>query len=246
MLGGRLSQSIGMEIDIESLARYPTESDDWIATVLIGGLALLFSFLIVPLFAVAGYGVRVIRAGMDDADEPPVFDEWGELLREGFVASVIGFVYQIPPLIVLVVFVGGSLVALLTGTDAGAGLGLVGLLGGVLVWWLLSLVFGYVGFAGVANYAREGTFGAGFDFGVITDVVTDGDYLLAWAYIVVLNVVVGVVTSVLNAVPFLGAIVGVFVGFYALIIAGWLLGNGFAAATGYSPDVSTDDEATAA
>ena len=220
-----------MDTDIETLVRYPMESDDWIVTVLIGGIALLFSFLIIPWFIVSGYLVRAIRAGMGQAGQPPVFDEWGNLLKEGVVAGVIGFIYQIIPLVVFGVFVGGSFLALFTGSDAGAGLGLLGLFGGLFLWWILALVFGYVGFAGVANYAKEGTFGAGFDFGIISDVVTSREYLIAWAYVIGLNIVVGIIVTVLNIVPILGGIVGMFVGFYALIIAAWLWGEGFAAAT---------------
>lgn len=225
-----------MDVDIETLATYPMESDDWLLTILVGGVMALLSFLVVPWFVISGYMVRAIRAGMDGAAEPPVFDEWGELLREGLVAGIIGLVYQIIPLAVFVVFVGSSLLAFLTGSEAGAGFGLLGLFGGFFLWWVLSLVFGYVGLAGIANYAREGTFGAGFDTGTIVEVATSGDYALAWAYVVVLNIVAGVVVGVLNVVPFLGAIVGVFVSFYALVIAGWLLGDGFAAATGTAPD----------
>ena len=220
-----------MDADIETLVRYPMESDDWIVTVLIGGIALLFSFLIIPWFVVSGYLVRAIRAGMERAEHPPVFDEWGDLLKEGVVAGIIGFIYQLIPLIVFGVFVGGSFLALLTGSDAGASLGFVGFFGGLFLWWILALAFGYVGFAGIANYAREGTFSAGFDFGVISDVVTSREYLVAWAYVIGLNLVVGIVVTVLNIVPILGGIVGVFVGFYALIIAAWLWGDGFAAAT---------------
>ncbi|MEF8757703.1 MAG: DUF4013 domain-containing protein, partial [Halobacteriales archaeon] len=65
-----------MEIDIEQVAKYPMESDDWIKTVLIGGLATIFSFLILPIFLVTGYLVRALRAGMEDASEPPTFDDW--------------------------------------------------------------------------------------------------------------------------------------------------------------------------
>ena len=224
-----------MNIDVETLLRYPLRSDEWLSTVLIGGIALLLSFLLVPLFVVAGYGVRAVRAGMDRAAEPPVFDDWGTLLTEGFVASVIGFVYQLVPTAVFFVVVGGSIAALATGSDVGAGLGIFGFFGGLFVWWLLAVVFGYVGVAGVANYAREGRFGAGFDVDTISGVVTSRAYLVAWAYVIVLNIVVGVAVAALNVVPILGGIVGVFVGFYALVVAAWLLGDGFSTATTGGP-----------
>lgn len=62
----------GMNVDIDRLARYPTESDDWIVTVLIGGIAMLLSILVVPWFVVSGYLVRDLRAGMENAEEPHI------------------------------------------------------------------------------------------------------------------------------------------------------------------------------
>lgn len=233
-----------MDVDIETIAKYPMESDEWIKTVLIGGAALLFSFLVVPLFLVSGYLVRAIRAGMDGADEPPVFDEWGEMLKEGFVAGIIGLVYQIVPLIVLFVFVGGSILAFATGSNTGSGIGMLGLFGGLFVWWILSIVFGFVGFAGVANYAREGSFGSGFDFGVIREVITSRAYLMAWVYVIALNIVVGALAGALS-VTGVGAILATFLSFYALIIAGWLWGDGFAEAMRMSTTQGTDTGAAA-
>ncbi|ACV47161.1 MULTISPECIES: DUF4013 domain-containing protein [Halomicrobium] len=235
-----------MEPDIEELARYPMESDDWIVTVAIGGVATLLAVFVVPIFVVTGYTVRAIRAGMEDAREPPVFDEWESLLKEGLVAAVITFVYQFVPTVVFGVFVGGSIVAFATGSETAAGLGLLGLFGGLLLWWVLAIVFGYVGLAGVANYARERSFGAGFDVAVIRTAVTSRDYAVAWLYVIALNVVVGVLAGALNVVPILGGIVGVFLSFYALIIAGWLLGDGFASATDTHVESTVDENTSVA
>lgn len=234
-----------MKIDIETVLRYPMESDDWVKTVAIGGVATLFSIFIIPYFLVAGYLVRAIRAGMDGAEEPPVFDEWGTLLKEGLVAGVIGLIYQIIPILVVGFLVGGSILAIATGSDAGAGIGVLGLAGGLFLGGILSVIFGFVGFAGVANYAREGTFGAGFDFGVISTVITSRAYLLTWAYVIVMYIAAIIVVGILNIVPILGGIAGAFVIFYAMIIAGWLWGNGFAEATGPSIDSATDAETAA-
>jgi hypothetical protein len=117
---------------------------------------------------------------------------------------------------------------------------MLGLFGGLFVWWLLSIVFGFIGFAGVANYAREGTFSAGFDFGVIREVITSRAYLTAWVYVIALNIVVGAVTA-----TGVGAILAPFLSFYALIIAGWLWGDGFAEAMRMSTTPGTDTGAAA-
>jgi hypothetical protein len=234
-----------MNVDIEMLVTYPTESDDWILTVAIGSVALLLSFLIVPWFLVAGYLVRAIRVGMAGETEPPVFDEWAELLREGVTAGAIGLVYQVIPLIVFTVFVGGSVLALVTGTDAGAAPSLFGLLGALVVWSVLTLVFSYIGVAGIINYASEGTFAAGFDVDVVGDIVTSGEYLVAWADVIVLFVVVAIITGILNFLPIIGALAGLFVGFYALTIAGWIWGNGVAAAADVRLDTAPETGSTA-
>jgi hypothetical protein len=221
-----------MALDIEETAKYPLASDDWIKTIGIGGVLTLFAVLFVPLLLVYGYLVRVLRAGMRDSPEPPVFDEWGSLLREGVVAFVVVLVYQLIPLIVFAVTVGGSIAAMATGSRAGAGLGLAGLFGGMVISALLALVFGYFGLVGLANFAHEGTLGSAFDVAVIKDVALSREYAIPWLYGVGFVFVAGIVTSVLNVVPILGAIVGVFVLFYAQICAFKLWGMGFSAATG--------------
>lgn len=234
-----------MNIDIETLVRYPMESDDWMTTILIGGVLSIFTVLIIPWFLVMGYVLKTLRAGMESADSPPVFDDWETLLKEGFVAAVIGFIYQLVPLIVFVVTVGGSMLAFLTGTEAGAGIGVASLMGGLFITWVLSIVFGYIAVAGIANYAREGSFSAGFDVGVISDVVTSRAYLVAWGYALLLFIGFGILSGVVAMVPIIGALIGVFISFYALVAAAWVWGHGFAEAT-ETTTTTTPDAASAA
>ena len=229
-----------MTIDLERVVTYPTNSDDWIKTVLIGGVLTLLSVLIVPAFFVYGYVLRVLRAGIDDAEEPPVFDDWGTLLKEGVIAFVIVIVYQLIPLLVFAVTVGGSLAAIGTGSDAGAGVGIVGLLGGLALFTVLALVFGYVTLIGLANYAHVGTFGSAFDIDVIRSVATDGAYAIPWLYGVGILIAAAVVAGLLNIVPVLGAIVGVFVTFYGQVAAAWVWGRGFGDAMGFGGDMDAD------
>lgn len=221
-----------MAIDLGWVIRYPTNSDDWLRTVLIGGVLTLFSILIVPALFVYGYTLRVLRAGMADEAEPPVFDDWGTLLKEGVIALVVVIVYQLIPLIVMTVTVGGSIAALASGSEAGAGVGLVGLFGGLALSTLLAIVFGYITLIGLANYAHEGTFGAAFDVDVIRTVAVDGAYAVPWLYGVGILIGAAVVASVLGIVPIIGAIAGVFVTFYGQVAAAWVWGKGFGDATG--------------
>ncbi len=71
--------------DDEGLLRfsllYPGR-DGW-QTVLIGGIVLLFVWLIIPLFIITGYFLRLTQAAGRGNVEPPTFDEWWDLLVDG-------------------------------------------------------------------------------------------------------------------------------------------------------------------
>lgn len=211
---------------------YPMEREDWIKNVLIGGVLVLFGFLLIPMFLVYGYVVRAIRNSIEGRPEPPAYDEWGSLLVEGLQAWIIGLVFMIVPLVVGAVTVGGSIVAMATGTRSGAAAGVGGLLVGFFLTFVLSLVFGYFAVVAVVNFARVGRFGAAFDFGTIRQVGFDRDYAVAWLVSVVVFLVAAAVAGVLNVIPFLGLVVGAFVYYYAAVVAANLWAGGYADAVG--------------
>lgn len=211
---------------IEDAITYPTERDDWIVTVLIGGVLSLLSFLVVPLFLVAGYVVRAIRANLEGEPEPPSFGDWGELLVEGLKAVVIGFLYMLIPFVVMGFTAGTAMMAMATGGDAGMAAGLGGMMLGMLVSFVLFVAFGYLSAVAVVNFAREERFGAAFDFGVVRDVAFDGDFAVAY----LISIAVFVAASLVNLVPIIGSLVAVFASFYATIVAANLWADGFTTA----------------
>lgn len=206
------------------------ENEDWMKTVVIGGLLLLFSFLLVPMFVVYGYLVRAIRESLDDNPEPPVFDAWGELLVDGVQAWLIGLVYMVIPLVVVGLTVGGSIAAMATGSDAGVAAGLATLLAGLLVSFVLALLFGYLAVAAVVNFAREGRFGAGFDVDVIRKVAFSRDFAIAWLTAAAVFLAAGIVAGVLNVIPILGFVLGAFLTFFVAVVAANIWADGFASA----------------
>lgn len=222
---------------ISDAITYPTEHDDWVKTILIGGVLSAFGFLLLPLFPVYGYVVRVIRHTLDGDPRPPTFSDWEELALDGAKAFLVGAVYMLVPGIVGAVTIGGSILALATGTRGGAATGIAGLVVGGLLTAVLSLVFGYVAVAAVVAFADERRVAAAFDLDVLKPVVRSGAYATAWAVSVAVFLAASVLVGVLNGVPILGAVVGAFVFFYAQVVAARLWAGGYA-------DARTDADGT--
>lgn len=221
-------------MNLDEAVRYPTRSDSWIKTVLIGGILIFFGFLLVPLFLVYGYTVRSIGAVLADDPSPPEFDEWGELFVDGALAWIISIVYLLVPLLVAGFTVGGSIAAVATGSEIGAAAGAGGLLVGLTISTILSLAFGYLAVVAIVNFAREGQFGAAFDLDVIKTVALDRDYAIAWLVSVGVFLIAGVVSSI----PFVGWIITPFVSFYAAIVAADLWAGGFTRALESVDDIA--------
>ncbi len=215
---------------LEDGLSYPARGD-WIGRILIGGVLGFFSFLVVPVFFLLGYFVRVLETSIEGADEPPAFDEWGELFVTGLVAFVITFAYSIVPVVVYSVVVFGLIGA--GGAIGGDGGGLLAGLGflSMLAFLPLLLLIYYVVPAALANYARRGTLGAGFDVDAIKPVVLSVDYLIAVLLPLVVAFVVWIVVGILFA-TIVGALLVPFVQFYAQVAIFRMFGLAFAEVQG--------------
>lgn len=217
---------------------YPTESDDWLRTVLIGGVLSFFGFLLVPLVPVYGYLVRVIRHTLAGDPRPPSFDDWGALFTDGVKFLVIAIAYLFVPGIVGSITIGGSIAAVATGTRGGAAIGIAGLAFGLLLTLVLALVFGYLAAAALVNFVYEERLGAAFDIGTLDGIVLSADYAVAWLLSLVVFVGAAVVSGALNLVPLLGAFVAAFVFFYAQVVAATLWADGYRAARDATVDAA--------
>jgi hypothetical protein len=209
---------------------YLRSSEEWVKTVLIGGILSIFGFLIVPAILVVGYLLRVLRGRMHGEEEPPVFDDWGEMLREGAYGFAIAVVYGIVPGIVGAVVVGLGVGGAMAGGDNGVTAflgGVVALVGGLLLL-VLSLVVAYVLPAALANYVEKERFGAAFSVADLRPVLFSGKYATAWGIGFGVILVAGFVSGLLNVVPFLGALVGAFLSFYAIVAAYYCVGTAWA------------------
>jgi hypothetical protein len=216
--------------------RYPVAGDGWLRTILIGGLLTILSSLVLPVFLVQGYTVRVLRGVANDDPDPPAFDEWVDLFVDGVKLFVVSLLVAIAVFAVLalvgVVFGGGSL--LLGGaTEPGADgpMAVLGLLGFV-VFLGAALLIGYVAPAMFANFAREDSIAAAFDASTVLSGALTAEYLVAWLLAVVVGLVLGTVASLLSVL-----VVGIFGLFYVQVVIYYLFGRGFV--EGLAADGST-------
>lgn len=200
---------------------YPSRGTDALMTVLIGGILSLLSFLLIPILFVFGYFLRVLNRSVAGEDDPPIFDDWGDLGVKGLLAFVVTVAYYLVPAIAFVVLGGvGALTG--SGDAAAAGLGLA-----VVVAGLLFVALTYVYPAALTNFARTGSAGDAFAFGDISSVVLSGEYLAAWLVGFVIFVGGFFVIGVLSLIPLLGTVAGVFLNFYIQVAAYRVFGLAF-------------------
>jgi hypothetical protein len=218
--------------------RFPIAGDSALKNHLLGGILAIFGFLLIPAFFVQGYLVRVLRVAVEGGEEPPEFDEWGDLLVDGLKLFVVNLAYFIVPTIVLFVsifaFVGTA--AISSGApgevDPGAvaGASIVGLLF-MLLAMLLFFLAAYLVPAAAANFARHDDLGKAFEFGTVVDAAFSADYFVAVLFAILVGLVVGAVTFFLSIIV-VGLILVPFLSFYTQVATYYLFGRGYAKALG--------------
>jgi hypothetical protein len=211
---------------LEDGLSYPLNGDNALARIVIGGLLGFGSFLIIPAFALMGYLVWVLGGAARGEEEPPAFENWGEMIVDGLKATVVALVYGIIPFalvfVSMFVIAGGGA----SGSDAPAGiLGGVGILG-MLVSLVAMFLLYYLIPAALTNMALEDEFAAAFDFSTIKQAVLSVDYLVAWLIPFLLAAVVNVVVFAL-AITVVGLIVVPFLQFYVQVAAFYMFGAAF-------------------
>ncbi|MFD1599883.1 DUF4013 domain-containing protein [Halobellus rarus] len=213
----------------QSLQYLRNDEEHWVRTVLIGGILSLLSVLIVPSFLVLGYLVRVVRGTMHEDEQPPAFDEWGDLFADGIKAFVVAFVYGLVPGVIAAVVIGGSVLSFVVGGGAESaslvGLGMAGLFVGGLFAFALGLLAAYVIPAAIAAFAETDRLGAAFSVGELRPVLTSGTYATAWVYGIAIILAASLIAGALNAVPVIGTVIGGFIAFYAAVAAYYLIGH---------------------
>lgn len=228
---------------ITDALRYPQRDDDWVRLTIIGGLLTLFGFLLLPLFVVAGYVLRVLRATMDgegtramdgertDAERAagetrvPDFDDWTTLAIDGLKGLLVAAAYLVVPTIVGGLAVGFG--ALATTSDSGV-VGVIGVLfalGGILLTLVLTLAALYVLPAALASFVATDRVGRAFSPAALRPVLTNRTYATGWVYAFVTVVAANVIVNVLVLFAGIGILLAPFATFYASVMAAYIVGR---------------------
>ncbi len=220
---------------------YPRTGDRWLRRIGIGGLVIITSFLLVPVFIFFGYVVRVLRSVAAGRETPPDFDGIGSLIVDGIKFYGITLAYGLP-VILIPIFAAAFGQALglgtsVAGSDPGAGPVATSIVGLLLVG---SIVVGVVAVysvpAAVAHFAYTGSLKAAFDVRTVVGTVSlSGTYLKAYLLTAVIGIALFPVVAALSVV-----LVGIFIAVYQALVAGYLIGNGYAVSRNLPQDGHTD------
>jgi Protein of unknown function (DUF4013) len=147
-----------MQVDVREAFGFVFRSRNWFGRLAVGALCLLFFWLfLIPLFILLGYFVETARTISRGGRELPPWTGVGTKLREGFVLSVVLFIWGLPGTILS----WGSYPIFCVGSTCGYNPSAFAPVGG-----LYSLLLGFLTAAIWSQYL-EGGFGAAFDFRAI-------------------------------------------------------------------------------
>jgi hypothetical protein len=209
--------------DPGELLGWAMKDPDWVTKVLIGAACLLGGVVIVPMFALTGYKLRIARQQLDrpGATPMPFWDDFGELIVDGLklTLSMMLLMMVIFTLFLVVIGVAVGIDFAMTGKPGPLTL-MVGMFG------YLALIFGlsmgiYVVLPAIEiEYLETGSVASALHFGSLWRRITQrpGDYFMV--------VVVNFLCGMLGGVGALACYVGMFFTVpWSMYTAGALIGR---------------------
>ncbi len=193
-------------MDFSRAWRTLSEDSDWLVKILIGGVMVLLSFLIVPVFLVQGYQVDVMRRAAAGDDRLPAWDDWGGLFVRGATAIVISLVYALP--VILIACCMGVAGLAVSGSASGGQANpnpslnaFLACLGCLAI--PLALFAAFFSPAAILRYVTHQDIAAAFKIGEVWALIRDNltPYLLAFLAAIVLPLIASLVSGVLCGLP---------------------------------------------
>lgn len=170
--------------------KYPL-SQGW-GPIILGSLMAVLSFLILPIVILYGYGYRLGRAAARGDQTGPDFDDWGGLLKDGFLMIVAFVPYGIG---VLVIF--GGLVGIAVTLEQQAVTIAIAVVG-----FILYLVAAYAGGAIIPAFVGTGSVTGTYAGGRFLKIAFTKDFFVGFLVYIALNIVVQTVFTIVVSVLF--------------------------------------------
>ena len=204
-------------MDINKAVRYVTEDKTWLSKLLIGVVMSVLSFLIVPALILQGYVVKIIRRVMNgEWDGLPEWDDWGDLLRDGFFVTVAELVYTLPFILLMIIGIAatGGLTSITNSENAAGLIATTGSLGVLCLIFIFIVALLLLMPAILIQYAIKDDFGALFRFNEVFALMRNNmaDILLVFLVSVGATLVITLVIGVLSLIPCLGWIAAFLIG----------------------------------
>jgi hypothetical protein len=208
-------------MDIGKAFSFVFEDERWVSKVLIGGLVAL-----IPIvnFALLGYMLKVAQNVAQGSPRPlPEWSEFGDHFMRGLYGIAIGIVYQLPTIILYVLFfcvlaaAGGA-----ASNDRGDGAGAIGVVGLCLFPLIFILAIGgaLLSYAAIARYLATNTLSEAFKFSEV--IAGFRANLAAWLILLL----VGILANFVGGLGVIACGVGVlFTSFYAQCVMGHAFGQ---------------------
>jgi hypothetical protein len=109
--------------DLGKAFSYPFKDNAWFSKFLIGALFMLLAIVVVGIFVLAGYFVRVTQAAMrNEEHELPAWEDIGGMLVTGFKFVVVYVIYSIPLLVLYIPLAIMAVIGEMSGQGDPAGL----------------------------------------------------------------------------------------------------------------------------
>jgi hypothetical protein len=193
-----------------------------VKSIIIGAVMSFLWFLLIPFFFLNGYIVRVIRSTNESSEFMPEWDNWKEMLFDGFMVFAVQVTYVLPAMIIYAIASLTTPVSLVSAFAASEimGIGIVAIVLMTLSSVALLLAFLIMPVA-VINYALTRDFKKAFNLkGIVRSIMLNPlNYML--------NIIIGffVFSLFMLTSPFLYLVIGALLVyptlFYHRILAEW-------------------------
>ncbi|MDD3621976.1 MAG: DUF4013 domain-containing protein [Methanofollis sp.] len=163
-------------------------------------ILLIISSIIFPL--IMGYMMEVYRGKV----MAPELEDWIKLFIDGVKLFIVQIIYNIPVIIIAMVFFGGAALAFYAGgglTAAGSATFVIG----TIVIFVLAVLIGLVSIFGGIRLARTDRFGEAFNLSAIFRHIGAIGWLQYLVALVIVYLVIWAVSFVLMLIPVVGGLI---------------------------------------